>query len=78
MPDTFYSWFVVTELHVWMLSARVMAEGDDGRILRNGIVEALWCDVQLRTKKVGVSFLSFIVFIIIMVQNMKYSFEMAI
>ena len=20
MPDTFYSWFLVTELHVWMLS----------------------------------------------------------
>lgn len=55
LPDTFYSWFVITELHIWMLSARAMAEGDDGRLLRNSLIEALWGDVQQRTKKLGVS-----------------------
>ena len=24
MPDTFFSWFLVTELHVWLLGARLM------------------------------------------------------
>ncbi|CAH0558851.1 unnamed protein product [Brassicogethes aeneus] len=45
LPDTFYSWFVITELHIWMLSVRAMAEGQDGRHLRNCLVEALWADV---------------------------------
>lgn len=53
LPDTFYSWFVVTELHIWMLSVRAMAEGQDGRELRNGLVEALWADVDQRVKKIG-------------------------
>lgn len=55
LPDTFYSWFVVTELYIWMLSVRAMAEGIDGRHLRNGLVEAFWLDVAQRVKKLGVS-----------------------
>ncbi|XP_075162507.1 ubiquinol-cytochrome c reductase complex assembly factor 1 [Haematobia irritans] len=57
MPNTFNSWFLVTELHVWMLLLRSMAEGaesgEDGRFLRNCIVEALWGDVNARAKKLG-------------------------
>ncbi|XP_044261938.1 ubiquinol-cytochrome-c reductase complex assembly factor 1 [Tribolium madens] len=53
VPDTFYSWFVITELHIWMISARIMAEGDNGRHLRNFLVEALWNDVGQRIKKLG-------------------------
>ncbi|XP_073836851.1 ubiquinol-cytochrome c reductase complex assembly factor 1 [Musca autumnalis] len=57
MPNTFNSWFLVTELHVWMLLLRSMAEGsesgEDGRFLRNCIVEALWSDVNTRAKKLG-------------------------
>jgi cytochrome b pre-mRNA-processing protein 3 len=57
MPDTFNSWFLVTELHVWMLLMRVMGEGpesgQDGRFLRNCIVEAMWADVQTRSKKLS-------------------------
>ncbi|RZC42783.1 ubiquinol-cytochrome-c reductase complex assembly factor 1, partial [Asbolus verrucosus] len=55
LPDTFYSWFVITELHIWMISVRAMAEGDAGRMLRNYLVEALWADVQQRVKKLGAS-----------------------
>ncbi|XP_018573182.1 ubiquinol-cytochrome-c reductase complex assembly factor 1 [Anoplophora glabripennis] len=54
LPDTFYSWFVITELYIWMLSVRAMAEETDGRHLRNGLVEALWLDVAQRVKKLGV------------------------
>lgn len=32
-----------------------MAEGEDGVVLRNGILEALWSDVGQRVKKLGVS-----------------------
>jgi cytochrome b pre-mRNA-processing protein 3 len=41
-----------------MLMVRAMAEGSesgqDGRVIRNGIVEALWADVNTRAKKLGV------------------------
>ncbi|KAF6212731.1 hypothetical protein GE061_010439 [Apolygus lucorum] len=53
LPDTFSSWFMVTELHVWMLMARLMANPYEGRTLRNFIVEALWKDVTTRSKKLG-------------------------
>ena len=55
LDDTFFSWFLVTEMHVWMLMVRVMTEGDDGRFIRNIIVEAMWQDVSTRAKKLGVS-----------------------
>lgn len=58
MPDTFNSWFLVTELHCWMMLTRVMNEGadtgQDGRFLRNCIVEAMWADVQVRSKKLSI------------------------
>ncbi|KAJ8971572.1 hypothetical protein NQ314_000626, partial [Rhamnusium bicolor] len=53
LPDTFYSWFVVTELYIWMLSVRAMAEEEEGKLLRNYLVEALWFDVAQRVKKLG-------------------------
>merc|ERR1719342_1181405 len=53
MPDTFYSWFLVTELHVWLLGSRLMGEGDEGRIVRNAMVEALWIDCDNRAKALG-------------------------
>ncbi|XP_016990294.1 ubiquinol-cytochrome-c reductase complex assembly factor 1 [Drosophila rhopaloa] len=57
LPNTFNSWFLVTELHVWLLLMRSMAEGsetgEDGRFLRNCIVEAMWGDVNTRAKKLG-------------------------
>lgn len=57
MPDTFNSWFLITELHCWMILTRVMNEGpetgQDGRFMRNCIVEAMWADVQLRSKKLS-------------------------
>jgi len=53
MPDTFYSWFLVTELHVWLLGVRLMAEGEEGRLVRNSMVEALWADCENRAKAIG-------------------------
>lgn len=58
MPDTFNSWFLVTELHVWMLMVKAMEIGGDGRLIRNYIVEAMWEDVSTKGKKLGVSWSS--------------------
>jgi cytochrome b pre-mRNA-processing protein 3 len=54
MADTFYSWFLITELHVWMLMVRTMAEGEEGRFVRNNMVEAMWQDISTRAKKLEV------------------------
>jgi len=53
MPDTFFSWFLVTELHIWLLGARLMQEGEAGRMVRNSMVEALWTDCENRAKAIG-------------------------
>ncbi|XP_060524904.1 ubiquinol-cytochrome-c reductase complex assembly factor 1 [Cylas formicarius] len=53
LPDTFFSWFIVTELHLWMMSVRMMAEGDKGKVVRNAMFEAFWLDVAARTKQLG-------------------------
>ncbi|XP_055626311.1 ubiquinol-cytochrome-c reductase complex assembly factor 1 [Toxorhynchites rutilus septentrionalis] len=57
MPDTYNTWFLITELHVWMLMVRAMAEGAEkaaaGRFLRNCIVETMWNDVTTRAKKLS-------------------------
>ncbi|KAJ8894395.1 hypothetical protein PR048_007046 [Dryococelus australis] len=51
MSDTFLSWFVITELHMWMLMVRVMAEGKEGTFVRNCMVRAMWDDATVRAKK---------------------------
>ncbi|XP_062540631.1 ubiquinol-cytochrome-c reductase complex assembly factor 1 [Armigeres subalbatus] len=57
MPDTFNTWFLITELHVWMLLVRAMAEGAEkdaaGRFMRNCIVETMWNDVTTRAKQLS-------------------------
>lgn len=57
LPNTFNSWFIITELHIWMLMVRAMAEGaekgQDGMFMRNCIVEAMWSDVNKRAKKLN-------------------------
>ncbi|CAB3237986.1 unnamed protein product [Arctia plantaginis] len=63
LPDTFNSWFSVTELHVWMLMVRYMAEDvakpttekkkyikGDGHFVRNCIIEAMWADAANKIK----------------------------
>lgn len=54
LPDTLFSWFLVTELHCWLVMTRAMAEGEEGRVMRNGLVEALWQDVATRIRRMEV------------------------
>ncbi|KMQ93488.1 ubiquinol-cytochrome c reductase complex chaperone cbp3-like protein [Lasius niger] len=53
MADTFFSWFLITELHVWMIMVRYMAEGNAGKIVRNNIVATLWQDTNARAENLG-------------------------
>lgn len=52
-PDTFNTWFLITELHIWMMMVRAMGELNDRDIIRNTIVEAMWADVQMRAEKLS-------------------------
>lgn len=52
-----------------MLIVRAMAEGDEGRFVRNCVVQALWNDVGLRVKKIGVRIK------LVYFQNNKYVFK---
>lgn len=53
MPNTFNSWFLVVEIHVWMLMVRAMAEKEHGQTIRNGLVTALWTDTLTRGKEMA-------------------------
>ncbi|KAI1289267.1 Ubiquinol-cytochrome-c reductase complex assembly factor 1 [Halotydeus destructor] len=53
MRDTYYSWFLITELHVWLLMARSMSEGPEGKFLRNQLVTRLWEDSASRLKQLA-------------------------
>lgn len=53
MPNTFNSWFLITELHTWMILVKLMEEPEKGRIVRNAIVDSLWQDTSIRAKQLG-------------------------
>ncbi|EEB15108.1 Basic FGF-repressed Zic-binding protein, putative [Pediculus humanus corporis] len=50
MPDTFYSWFKVTELHVWMLLVRLHQDGPESKKIRQSLINAMWEDALKRSK----------------------------
>lgn len=51
LEDTFVSWFTVMELHLWMVAVRLMQEGEEGKIVRNSMVKAMWEDCDEKSKK---------------------------
>lgn len=54
MPDSFYSWFLVTELHIYMVSVRLLAdEAQEGLMIRNAMIESWWMDCEHRIKQLG-------------------------
>eukprot|EP00049_Salpingoeca_infusionum_P012275 m.223575 g.223575 ORF g.223575 m.223575 type:complete len:167 (+) comp15140_c1_seq11:303-803(+) len=54
LPDTFQSWFLVTQLHVWLCLVRLKQEGKDGRAMYRQLVEYFWHDVEFRMKSMAV------------------------
>ncbi|EDO34002.1 predicted protein [Nematostella vectensis] len=53
MPDTFQSWFLINQLHIWMCLVRLKPEGKDGQYLYRKLVSIMWQDVEARMKIMG-------------------------
>ncbi|XP_001626102.3 ubiquinol-cytochrome-c reductase complex assembly factor 1 [Nematostella vectensis] len=53
MPDTFQSWFLINQLHIWMCLVRLKREGKDGQYLYRKLVSIMWQDVEARMKIMG-------------------------
>ncbi|XP_069607868.1 ubiquinol-cytochrome c reductase complex assembly factor 1 isoform X1 [Ranitomeya imitator] len=54
LPDTLNSWFLVTQLHVWMCMVRMKQEGRAGKYMCRFIVYSMWEDVEQRGKVMGI------------------------
>lgn len=55
MPDSFQSWFLVAQLHLWLCMVRLKREGKDGDYMLKQMVAMFWNDVEARMKILGVS-----------------------
>lgn len=54
MPDTYYSWWLVTEIHVWMMCVRLaVGNTPEGKHCRNFMVKQLYEEMEERAKKVA-------------------------
>ncbi|KAG8192021.1 hypothetical protein JTE90_001748 [Oedothorax gibbosus] len=47
LEDSFHSWFLAIELHMWMCMVVGISE-KFGRVFRNSLVDAMWKDVEVR------------------------------
>lgn len=54
LEDTFFSFFLLLELHIWMCFVRSMRSGAEGRMLRNELTQRLWVDIDSRLKLVEI------------------------
>ena len=51
MPDTFNSWFLIAELHLYMVSNRLMVnQSEEGKQISHAMQVSLWKDVSERVK----------------------------
>ncbi|XP_068120010.1 ubiquinol-cytochrome c reductase complex assembly factor 1 [Hyperolius riggenbachi] len=55
LPDTLNSWFLVTQLHVWMCMVRMKQEGREGKYMCRFIVYSMWEDAEQRGKVMGIN-----------------------
>lgn len=58
LPDTFQSWFLVLQLHVWITISAAISD-KKGKLFRLSLVDSMWNDVELRLEKLAVSSLAF-------------------
>merc|ERR1712241_350394 len=51
LPDTFMSWFLVSELHIYMVCNRILVgQTAEGQRIKTAIVKSFWFDVLERVK----------------------------
>ncbi|XP_033727505.1 ubiquinol-cytochrome-c reductase complex assembly factor 1-like isoform X2 [Pecten maximus] len=51
LPDTFNTWFLVNELHIWIILTRLNFEGVEGRYFRNVLITMMWKSTETRMKE---------------------------
>ncbi|KAI9218038.1 ubiquinol-cytochrome C chaperone-domain-containing protein [Blastocladiella britannica] len=54
LPDTFQTWFAITQVHVWMAMVRLRAEGPEGKEAIQGMVSHLFRDMEDRLWAMGI------------------------
>jgi len=54
LPNTFQTWFSVTQLHLWMIIARLRRDGQDGQAAASALMDAFISDIELRMGALGV------------------------
>lgn len=47
-PDNFHTWFLITEIHVWMLIVRAMANPAHRNIIKTALVQEMWNEAVQR------------------------------
>ncbi|KAI8776877.1 ubiquinol-cytochrome-c reductase complex assembly factor 1 [Biomphalaria glabrata] len=48
LPDTFTSWFLLVNLHLWMVNVKVSQMGKEGELMKTNMYKAMWNDVERR------------------------------
>ena len=51
--DVYFSFCLITYLHVWMVCVRLADEGISGKYVRNRLIESMYADIAERMKKLG-------------------------
>ncbi|CAG5129659.1 unnamed protein product [Candidula unifasciata] len=51
IPDTFNSWFLLLQLHLWMVNVKVSQMGQEGAILKENMYKSMWQNVEQRLQK---------------------------
>ena len=54
LPDSFQTWFCVTQLHIWLSVVRLRAEGEVGKDVSRMVVEHFVNDLELKISNRGV------------------------
>lgn len=55
LPVTFQSWFLLTQLHVWMCQSRLRQQGSDGQLMSKALLDMLTTDLELKLWATGVN-----------------------
>lgn len=53
LPDTLNSWFLITELHIWLCMVRLLPENEEGDAVLYQLLNSLWMDVEKRVLSIS-------------------------
>lgn len=50
LPDTFSSWFAITEVHLWLICTQIKSSSREGQFVRTKMMQHAWKDITKRMK----------------------------